>query len=121
MRNILIRWLILTIAIGTTAALLPGVRFEGEIISLVVVAAIFGLFNTFVRPILTLLTCPIVILTLGLFTLVINTLLFMLTAWLIPALTVESFWSAFFASIIISIITTILSKFFDDDSDEDGE
>ena len=111
MRSLLTRWIILTIAIGLTAQLIPGVRIEGGIGNLILVAAIFGLVNAFIRPLITLLTCPLIILTLGLFTLVINTILFLLTDQLSPALTIEGFWPAFLASIVISIISGILSAF----------
>ncbi len=119
MISILIRWVILTIAIGITAYIVPGVDFQGGIFSLIWVAAIFGVVNAVVRPILTLLTCPFVLLTLGLFMLVINTLMFMLTARLTDALDVSSFWSALFASVIISIISAVLTMVIGDDKDDD--
>jgi len=120
-RNIFIRWLILTLAIGVTARLIPGIAVNGGIVNLITVAAIFGLINAFIRPIITLLTCPLVILTLGLFTLIINTLMFMLTARISPALTVEGFWPAFWASLIISIITAILSTLMTGHDDRDKD
>ena len=119
MISILIRWVILTIAIGITAYIIPGVDVQGGIFSLIWVAAIFGVVNAVVRPILTLLTCPFVLLTLGLFMLVINTLMFMLTAGLTSALDVSSFWSALFASAVISIISAVLTMVIGDDKDDD--
>jgi len=109
MRSLVIRWIILTLAIGVTAHIIPGVTIEGGLGSLVVIALIFGLINAIIRPLLLLLTCPLIILTLGLFTLIINTALFLLTARLSPALTVAGFWPAFWASLIVSLITAVLS------------
>jgi putative membrane protein len=116
MRNLLIRWFILTLAIGVTARFMPGVRVEGDLQNLLIIALVFGLVNAFVRPILSLLSCGLIILTLGLFTLVINTAMFLLTAQLMPALKVEGFWAAFWASLVISLITAILSSLIDRDS-----
>lgn len=110
MRSLIIRWIILTIAIGVTAELIPGVSVEGGLGSLVIIAMIFGLVNAFIRPLLMILTCPLIILTLGLFTLVINTALFLITARLSSALSVDGFWPAFWASLIVSIITAVLSS-----------
>ena len=115
MRFLLIRWLIAAIAIGLTAWLMPGVEITGGILSLLFIALVFGLVNAIVRPIVTLLTCPFVILTLGLFLLIINTLMFQLTAWLTPALSVAGFWAAFWASLVVSIISAVLNSFVHDD------
>lgn len=120
MPKIIARWIILTIAIAATAYLIPGVTVTGGIVGMIVVAAIFGLVNAFVRPILKLLTCPLIALTLGLFTLVINTLMFWLTAQLSAqvstgVLHVDSFWTAFLASIVVSIISAVLNIFVSDD------
>ncbi|GAB4460202.1 MAG: phage holin family protein [Anaerolineae bacterium] len=116
MKFILIRWLILAVAIALTAMFFPGVAVHGEgaqyFINLIIVAAVFGLVNAIVRPIVTLLTCPLVILTLGLFTLVINAMMLSLTDWLLPSiLTVDGFWTTFFAALVISIISGILNMF----------
>lgn len=90
--------------------------FDG-ITGILLVSLVFGLINAIIKPIVKLLTCPLVILTLGLFTLVINTLMLMLTAWIVPQyLQVDGFFTAFFASIVISIVTVIIG-FIIPDSD----
>ena len=121
MKYLFFRWLFLAIAIAITAWLLPGVTVQGAgsqwVINLLLVAAVLGLINTFIRPIVMFFTCPLVILTLGLFTLVINALMLSLTDWLLPnILTVDGFWTTFFAALIISIISSLLGLFLHGDS-----
>jgi putative membrane protein len=115
MRYLLVRWLILAVAVGVTAWLMPGFQVRGGLLGLVVFAGVLALVNAIIRPIITLLTCPLIILTLGLFTLVINALLLSLAAWLVPAVSLDGFWTALFASLIISIISAILNAFVHED------
>jgi putative membrane protein len=109
MTGILIRWLITTLAILAVPYLISGVRVE-SFGSAMLTAAILGILNALVRPILIILTLPLTILTLGLFILIINALLFELAGALVPGMYVASFWSAFFASIIVSIVSWILNS-----------
>lgn len=113
MRAILIRWLINTLAIYVAIRIVPGVHYVGGPAGLVIVALLFGLVNATLRPILTLLTCPLVLVTLGFFLFVINGLLLMFTAWLSTQLnlgfSVDGFGSAFLAGLMISIVSLILS------------
>ena len=120
MKYLFLRWLFLAIAIAATAWLMPGVAIHGEgsqwFVNLLIVSAVFGLINAIIRPIVMFFTCPLVILTLGLFTLVINALMLSLTDWLLPnMLTVDGFWTTFFAALIISIISGLLGLFLHDD------
>ena len=90
-----------------------------RVILALIVAIVFGLINAFVRPIVKLLTLPLTIVTLGLFALVINTLMLLLTSWLDIGLAftgnlIQNLVSAFFASIVISIVSTLLSWFLPD-------
>ena len=113
---LLARWLILAIAVGVTAWLLPGINVAGGVTGLIVVAAVLGLVNAIVRPVVAFFTCPLIILTLGLFILIINALMLSLTAWLVPDfLQVGGFWTTLFASLIISIISGFLNTFLHDD------
>ncbi len=105
----LIRWVILIIAIGVTAHIMPGLHIEGGLFNLAIIAIIFALVNAIIRPIVSFLTCPLIIFTLGLFILVINTLMLQITAWLSPALSVDGFWPAFWASLVISIVSGVLN------------
>ncbi|MEO8031217.1 MAG: phage holin family protein [Gemmatimonadota bacterium] len=112
-RSLFVRWLINTLAIYLAIRLVPGIRFDGGAGALLAVAVIFGLVNSFLRPILTLLTCPLVLLTLGLFTFVINAMLLLVTASLSRqlglGLSIDGFWPAFFAGILIGVVSTIIS------------
>ncbi|HEX9925470.1 MAG TPA: phage holin family protein [Anaerolineae bacterium] len=115
MTHFLIRLVINAVALGVAALLLPGIRFGGEgdvgsLINILIVALIFGLVNAVIKPVLALLTCPFYIVTLGLFTFVVNALMLMLTAWLVgPRFVVDGFWTALFGSIIISLVSTVIS------------
>jgi putative membrane protein len=113
--RLLVRWAINTIAIWAAIQLVPGIEHTGSGASLILIALVFGLVNALVRPFLTLLTCPLIILTLGLFILVVNALMLGLTAWLVPSLTVDGFWPAFLGAIIISIVSSFLSMLIKDD------
>ncbi len=121
MRYILIRWIILVIAVWITTWLLPGVHVHGGISSFIIIAAVLGLVNAIIRPIIMFFTCPLIMLTLGLFILIVNTMMLSLTAWLLPEmLTIDGFWSTFFASLIISIISAILSIYLHGDKPKDN-
>jgi putative membrane protein len=108
MPGILIRWLITTAAVLLVPYLVSGVQVKG-LGSALIAAAILGIMNALVRPVLILLTLPLTIVTLGFFILIINALLFQLAGAIVPGLHVASFWSAFFASIIVSIVSWIMN------------
>ena len=117
--KLILRILINALAIWLTSLLFSSFSFSGNMLNLIIVAVIFGLVNAIIRPIVKLLTLPINMVTLGLFTLVINTLMLMLTVWLSDSLSLtgglfENFLVAFLAAIIISVISTILSWFLPD-------
>lgn len=117
MLYLLLRWVILAIAIGVTAWLLPGIQVTGGVTGLVIAAAVLGLVNAIIRPIVSFFTCPLIILTLGLFILVINAMMLALTSWFIPGiLQVSGFWTTLFASLIISIVSGVLTAFVHNDS-----
>jgi putative membrane protein len=108
---ILINWFISAVAIMAAAYLLPkGVTLQGFVPALVV-AVVLGFINSVIRPILILLTLPLNILTLGLFTLVINAFMIMLTSGLVPGFKVHGFWWAMLFSLILFAINAILRKF----------
>jgi putative membrane protein len=110
-RYLVLRWVILALAIALTAWLLPGFTVSGGLLGIVIVSAVLGLINAIVRPIVTLFTCPLVILTLGLFLLVINALMLSLTAWLLSDyVQLSSFWTTLFAALIISIVSAVLNS-----------
>lgn len=80
MRWLAIRWIVNAVALFVTVQLIPGIRFDGSLGNLAALAAVFGIFNAVLRPILVLLTCPLIMLTLGLFALAINGILLWFTA-----------------------------------------
>jgi putative membrane protein len=106
--------LITAAALWLTTAVVPGIRIESSVPSFLIVAAVFGLVNVFVRPIVKLLSLPATILTLGLFTFVVNALMLMLTAWLVGnAMSIEGegltkLWWAIVGSVVISIATMVI-------------
>lgn len=110
MKGIFIKWLILTAAIMMASYLIEGIRVSG-FLSAFFTAAILGILNVFFRPVLLILTLPINILSLGLFTFVINALLLKMASGVISGFEVYGFWSAVFGSLVISIVNWILSSF----------
>lgn len=113
MIGLFVRWLILTAAIMSASYLLDGIQVSGFFAAFWA-AAILGILNAFFRPLLILLTLPINILTLGLFTLVINGLLLMMVSGVISGFNVLGFWSAVFGSLIISAVSWLLSSFINE-------
>ena len=99
-----------TLAVLTGAYLLKGVRVDG-VMTAVVVAIVLGLLNTFLRPILILLTLPITLITMGIFLLVINALMIILAARLVPGFQVQSIWWAMGYSLVVSIVGSFLNSF----------
>lgn len=110
MPGILIRWLTTTAAIVATAYLLDGIRVSG-FFSAIFAGAMLGILNAFFRPIALLLTLPINILSLGLFTFIINALMLKMASGLIPGFDVYGFWTAIFGSFLISVISWLLNSF----------
>jgi len=109
-KGLIVRWLMLTAAIIVTSYLLDGIHISG-FFSAFFAAAILGILNAFFRPVLLLLTLPINILSLGLFTFVINAFLLMMASGVISGFQVRGFWSAVFGSFLISLISWILTAF----------
>ena len=110
-KSILIRWVVLAISVAATTWLLPGLGFSGAIWTLMIMSAVLGLLVAFGKPSLMLRTCPLVVLTLGLFSLVSNTLILYITMWIFPeSLHIDTFWWALRASIIISAIAMVLNS-----------
>ncbi|MCD6306507.1 MAG: phage holin family protein [Deltaproteobacteria bacterium] len=111
--GLLVRWLILTAAITVASYLINGICVDG-FFSAFFAAAILGVLNVFFRPILLILTLPINILTLGLFTFVINALLLKMASGVISGFEVYGFWSAILGGLIISLVNWVLNSFITD-------
>ena len=121
--KLLVRLIINALALWIAITLIPGFNFEGSNVSLLMIALIFGLVNALVRPVIVLLTCPLVLLTLGLFVLVINTIMLYLTIWLSRevfdlGLTSSGFWTTFLAAIVISIVSGVMSMLLKDERED---
>jgi putative membrane protein len=105
-RNLL-NWITLTIAVGVADYLIPGISHE-SLTALAVAALVLALLNAVLKPILALLSLPFIILTLGLFFLLINAALLKLTAWLVPGFDVATWLDAFLGGLIISLVHLLL-------------
>jgi putative membrane protein len=106
----LIHWCITAISLWVASHLFSGIRFA-DVSSLAVSALLLGFANAIVKPLLIVLTLPLTFLTFGLFLLVINALMILLVARLVKGFTVASFWTAFFASIFISLLGMVIGSF----------
>lgn len=110
MRSLLLRWAVLAISIAVVAALVPAMTVEGGVWGYLWVAALFGIVNALVRPVVALLTLPLTILTLGLFSLVVNAAMLLLTERLTERLAVDGFLVAVLAALGISLLSSVLNR-----------
>jgi putative membrane protein len=106
MTDLLIAWLATAIGLGFAILIVPGLKVK-NLVDFIIAAAVLGLINAFIRPLLWFLTAPLSVLTFGLFTLVINALMIMLATALVPNFEVKGFGSAFLAAIIMAIVAII--------------
>lgn len=113
MNGLLVRWLLLTVAIIITSYLVRGIYVSG-FFSAFFAAAVLGILNALFRPVLLILTLPINIFTLGLFTLVINAVLLKMVSGLVPGFAVYGFGSAIIGSLIITLVSWLLSSFINE-------
>ena len=97
----------LALAVWAAAAVVPGISYDDKQ-SLLIAALVLGVLNTFVKPVLKVLALPLIVLTLGLFLLVVNALVLLATAWLVPGFHVAGFWPAVGGSLVVSIVSFFL-------------
>ncbi len=113
MRKLLLRWLINAAAVYAAIMLVEGIGVSGGWMVFFWVALILGLVNALIAPLIKLLTCPLILLTLGLFTLVINALMLQLAAWVASRVglgfSVDGFVAAFWGALVISVVSFVLS------------
>ena len=113
--HFLLRLIINAAALWVAIQIVPGIDFHGRAASLFLVALVFGLLNASVRPLLKLLSLPLLIVTLGIFIFVINAMMLMLTSWVSGFLdlgfSVTGFWPAFLGGLVISVVSLMLSLF----------
>src|SRR5712691_2326096 len=111
--SFVIRWLVNAAALWVATRIVPGVTYSGDWLSFLVVAVVFGVVNAFIRPVAKILTFPLIIVTLGIFSLVVNGLMLWLTSSLSEALGlgfhVSGFWPAFWGALVVSIASMVLS------------
>ncbi len=113
--RLILRVLVNAVALWVAAALFSGITLSSRFVTILIVAAIFGLVNAFLKPIATLLTVPLTILTLGLFTLVVNAVMLQITDALTSGLEVTGFWTSVGGGLVISIVSWALSTFVPDE------
>lgn len=110
---LLLRIMINALAIAVAVKLVGGITFTGEWWKMIIIGAVFGIVNSFIKPLVTIFAFPLIILTLGLFTLIVNTLMLLITVKLSGPLAlglqIHGFWPAFKGALIISIVSIILS------------
>jgi putative membrane protein len=119
MTRLVLRWVINAIALWVAVTFIPGIHTQGSGIAIWGLALIFGFVNALFRPLLKFLTCPLIVLTLGLFVLLINTLLFWVSGligqYFGVGFTVDGFWPAFFGSLIVSLVSMALTLLVKDE------
>lgn len=125
MFRLLLRWAVNAIALWAAIELVPGIQHDGTEVSLLIIALIFGLVNALVRPLLMLLTCPLIVLTMGLFILVINTIMLALTEWLSGVfnlgLTIDGLWPTFLGALVISVVSAVINLLVKDAHEEERD
>jgi putative membrane protein len=111
MKHFVFRWTITTIAVMVASSVIHGIRYD-TVAALIGAALLLGILNAFVRPILLILSVPLILLTLGFFILILNALMLLFVPSIVIGFHVDSFWSAFWGAIVVSIVSWILSAFF---------
>jgi putative membrane protein len=111
MKHFVFRWVITTIAVMVASSVIHGIRYD-TVAALIGAALLLGILNAFVRPILLILSVPLILLTLGFFILILNALMLFFVPSIVMGFHVDSFWSAFWGAIVVSIVSWILSAFF---------
>jgi putative membrane protein len=113
LRRYILQWLITSLAIFAAFSLVPGITFSGNGYEIGIIAMIYSVINLLIRPILTLITCPMIILTLGMFTVIINGVLLLITADMAKYFgidfQIETFFTALMGAVVISLTTFVLN------------
>jgi putative membrane protein len=114
MGSFLVRWAFNVVALFVASWLLSGISYGDRWWTLVIAGAVFTLVNAFVKPVLTVLSIPFIVVTLGLFYFLINVLMLYLTDWIVDDFKIRSFGSAVLGAIIVSVVNWILQHVFGD-------
>ena len=121
MTKFILRWAVNAIALYLAVLIIPGIDLRSGLVSIIWLALIFGLVNALFRPLLKFLTCPLIMLTLGLFTLVINTFLFWLTSVIGQSfgfgliISDPVWWNAFLGGLVVSIVSVLMTLILKDE------
>ena len=124
MRKFLLKWLINTVALYVAVAFVPGITPQSDNwLSFIWLAAIFGLLNSVLRPFIKILSCPLIVLSLGLFMLIINTMMFSLAGQIGTnfkvGFTVDNFMAAFWGAMVVSLVSMVLQGLFREEKKQD--
>jgi putative membrane protein len=111
MRHFVFRWLVTTVGVMVAAAFIPGIRYDSAA-ALIGAALLLGILNAFVRPVLLIIGAPLILLTLGIFILIVNGLMLYWVPGIVSGFHVDGYGSAFWGAILIGIISWLLSAFF---------
>ena len=111
MRHFVFRWLVTTVGVMVAASIISGIRYDSSG-SLIAAALLLGILNAFVRPLLLILGAPLILLTLGIFVLIVNGLMLYWVPGIVSGFHVDGYGSAFWGAVVVSIISWLLSAFF---------
>ena len=111
MRRFILRWAITTLAVMVASSIIHSIRYDTAS-DLIGAALLLGFLNAFVRPVLLILSAPLILLTLGFFILIVNALVLIIVPHVVTGFHVDGFGSAFWGAIVISIVSWLLSAFF---------
>lgn len=103
-------------ALWVAARIIDGISLTDDLVTILFIALVFGLINTFVRPLAKLISLPVLIVTLGLFTFVVNAAMLGLTAWIMDGLSIDGFGSALLGAVVITIVSWFLNAIIPDES-----
>ncbi len=120
MAKLILRWAIVAVAVWLAIKFVPGIHANpSDWVTIAGIALLLGLLNALVRPVLKFLSCPLIVLTLGLFVLVLNAVMFWLAGWLGQLLglgfRVENFWAAFLGALVVSVVSWVFNLLVKDD------
>lgn len=107
--GLLFRWIINTIALFIVVTVVPHFHYH-NVVTLFIAAAVLGLLNTIVRPVLFVLTLPLTIVTLGIFLVVLNAIMLELTAWLVPGFRIDSFGWAIVGAVVLGLVSLVTNR-----------
>jgi putative membrane protein len=107
--GLIVRWIVNTVALFIVVSIVPGFHYT-SIVSLAIAAAVLGLLNAIVRPILFVLTLPLTVVTLGLFLVILNAIMLEMTAWVVPGFRISGFGWAVVGAIVLGIISLVTSR-----------